>query len=136
MRLMRDEEMLEICDAGAEARAGLARQMAPLYGGKPNAWLGDSVAKGRSQVREVRRGGAIIAVYWCYLSRLNNTLVVNAAGSLVKEDIHEDLFAACEHEARQRGAKAIQFQTARRGLVKRAQDRGYVPEGIVLSKLL
>ncbi len=136
MRLMKVEEMLAVCEAGAEARKGLAARMAPLYEGRPSAWIGDSVRMGRSQVYEVRRGGTVVCVFWGYVSKLNNTFVVNAAGSLVKYAIHDDLFWGIEDAAKKHGCQALQFQTARRGLVEIALAKSYAPEGIVMSKLL
>jgi len=134
MRLMDCNEMLEITEASLEARAGLAAQMAPLYQGRPAEWLAAAAKNGSRNVYQVRRGEVVIAVFWAWLSKANKTLVINAAGSLVKFDIHSDLFAAIEAAAKIVGAEAVQFQTARRGLVEKAKNLGYVPEGVVLSK--
>ncbi len=134
MRLMDSNEMLEITEASVEARAGLAAQMAPLYRGRPAEWLAAAASTGKRNVYQVRKGTVVIAVFWAWLSKSNSTLVVNAAGSLVTFDIHRELFAAIEAAAKILGATAVQFQTARRGLVEKAKNLGYVPEGIVLSK--
>jgi hypothetical protein len=136
MKLMDSHEMLEVTDADREARLGLAQQMAPLYQGRPAAWLAADVASKRCGVHQVTRGAVVLAVFWAWYSASNETYVVNAAGSLVKFDISSDLFAAIEAAARIKGAKAVQFQTARRGLVEKAQGRGYIAEGVVLSKRL
>ncbi len=110
--------------------------MAPLYQGRPAAWLAAAALNGQRNVYQVRQGTTVIAVFWAWLSKSNKTFVVNAAGSLVKFDIHSELFAAIEGAAKILNAEAVQFQTARRGLVEKAQRLGYVPEGVVLSKRL
>jgi hypothetical protein len=136
MKLMATDEMLEITAASIEARAGLAAQMAPLYQGRPSEWLAAAARNGERNVYQVRRGVTVIAVFWAWVSKSNKTFVVNAAGSLVPFDIHRDLFTAVESAAKILHCEAVQFQTARRGLVQKAQNMGYVPEGIVLSKRL
>jgi hypothetical protein len=136
MRLMDPNEMLEVTEASAEARRGLAAQMAPLYGGKPSMWLSEAARSGMRGVYQITRGAVVIGVYWAWHSKCNKTLVVNAAGSLVKQDVHLDFFEAFAAQARILGCDTVQFQTARRGLVEKAQRLGYVPEGVVLSKRL
>jgi hypothetical protein len=135
-RKMDDETMLQISEASADARQRLAAKMAPLYQGRPAEWLAAATRAGSRKLFEVRRGSVVIAVFWAWVSKCNATFVVNACGSLVPFDIHIDLFQAIEEAAARMGCAAVQFQTARRGLVEKAKNLGYIPEGIVLSKRL
>lgn len=129
--------MLEVTEAGQEARDGLCRSMAPLQGGRPAPWLIDAVEKHRRNCHQVRRGAVAIGVFFWWYSASNKTLVVNAAVSLVKgQDVCSDMFAAIEALARMHGALEVEFQTQRRGLVEKTKALGYVAHSVVMTKIL
>jgi hypothetical protein len=134
---MNEGEMLEVCEATKESRLALADRMAPLRDGKPAQWLADGVESGRYKISEVRVDGKPVAVFWWWFSGGNRALVGNAGASLQSGgDVCGHLLAGMEKLAKELGAHSVQFQTARRGLVEKAGALGYVPEGIVMTKLL
>ena len=128
--------MLEVIDASQASRAALADRMAPLHHGKPAAWLQEGVDNGRYKISEVRVDGKPVAVFWWWFSTGNRALVGNAGASLSGDDVLCFLLAGMEKLARELGALSVQFQTARRGLVAKSGKLGYVPEGIVMTKVL
>lgn len=65
-----------------------------------------------------------------------DVLWINGAAGQGASDWTRNGLAVAEHQAAQCRAHAVGFQTARRGLVKRAQASGYRVAGYILMKEL
>ena len=84
-------------------------------------WFVRGLAPPDQRVTTIAVSGRKVATVWTWFSAGNRELVVNAAVSLVKDDIFDRLFAGIKKLADLGGADRIAFSTMRRGLVCKAQ---------------
>lgn len=112
----------------AKATARLQRLFTPVcnldtltYGVK-EGWL---------QLKEVALNGEIIGCIWYHASP-NKELIVNALATLAGYDQFPVLVAAAKLIARDCHCDYIKFETARRGLIKKALSVGFVGSGITM----
>ena len=137
MRIMDEEQMLEVVEAQPAQRLELARRLAPLCGGHPAPWLAAGVKSGQFKICTVRKAGRDIAVFWWWWSPANKSFIAAAGASLDNtRDVLDDLFTAMESLAKYHGAQTIEFQTARRGLAKKIVQKGYTAEAVKFTKIL
>lgn len=68
------------------------------------------------------------------LERSGDTVCIHGAAGLAAEDLTAIGLALIEECARQAGARQVKFQTARRGLVRKAEKAGYMVAGWILKK--
>jgi len=100
----------------------------------PN-WLAYGVAEGWFEAAQVQFQDKPLYVIWYHFSP-DGGLIVNAAAAATAEEKIEVLAYALVKLALQRGARYVEFHTARRGLVKKAQDRGWRVESVIMRKQL
>jgi hypothetical protein len=133
-RLLSDDEMLQLIPADDDDLFALAERMRPLRDDEVPPWLTSAVKTGEIQVSTVVWNERKVAVFWHWYSAGNKTLMVNAAGSLVCDDIIAPLLAAIHKLAHQLNATAIQFQTKRLGLIEKTMANGFKVDGVVMRK--
>jgi hypothetical protein len=63
-------------------------------------------------------------------------LCVKAAQGAGGRDLADLVMALAEGQARDAGLSSVSFQTARRGLVRKAEKRGYAVTGYILKKVI
>jgi len=135
-KLMTAEEMIELMPATASEIAALSRIMGQVsLEGMPD-WFVRGLAPPDQKVTTIAVNGRRVATIWTWLSAGNRELVVNAAVSLVKDDIFDPLFAGIKKVADLAGADRIAFTTMRRGLVSKARRIGFQPTGLLLEKVI
>jgi hypothetical protein len=125
--------MLDLLPATAEDVAALSHAINLLSETGLPDWLVQGKPPTGETVKTVVMDGRRVATYWCWFSRPNGCLVINAAASLVHEDVGDPLFAGMRRYADQVGARRIEFTTARRGLALASQRYGFRPDGLRCS---
>lgn len=94
----------------------------------------DALAQRSDCVRIVGQGGDLVLALQLRQGPGRDVLwIAGAAGQGAHDWTHNGL-AVAEHNARQCRAHAVAFQTARKGLVRRAQAKGYRVTGYILTK--
>jgi len=136
VKLLSENDMVQLAPADGPDLVALADRMGPLRDGDIPPWLLDATERGACQATTVVHEGERVAVFWHWFSASNFTLVINAAGSLVERNVFPLIVAGGEKLARSLGAKAVQFETRRRGLIERSRTFGYHVDGVLMRKEL
>ena len=136
MKLLDEDEMVQLLPASDSDLAALARRMRPLRDGAVPPWQNLEGSARGCEGTTVCHDGERIAVFWHWFSSGNNSLVINASASLVDRDVFPYIVAAGEKLARSMNATGLQFETRRRGLVEKARRYGYTVDGVLMRKEL
>lgn len=134
MRLLTENEMVELVESTEADRSLLVDRMAPLRpdDGQPAPWLESAVKNSLCKVVTVTHAGIKLGAFWYWFSRGNKALVINAAASFVGFDTYEYFICAYRHLARQIGATSIQAQTRRSALLRKYIRNGWQADGVVI----
>lgn len=134
MKLLTENEMVELVEATEGDRSLLADRMAPLRpdDGKPAPWLESAVKSGQCKVVTVLHQGRKLGAFWYWFSPGNKALVINAAASFVEHDTYDNFMAAYKYLARHIGATSIQAQTRRSALLRKYLRNGWEADGVVI----
>ena len=136
MRLLTENEMLELVSATPSDREFLADRLACLLGPDEHLWLKSAVQESdRNIVTVVHRGRRVGAIWWWY-SPGNKALVLNAGASFVQDNTTPAFLRAYEMLAKQTGARSLELQTARPGVVKIYRQAGFKIEAVQMRKIL
>lgn len=90
----------------------------------------ESLADAGTALEVVADGGSMV----CVIRREGDRLWIQAAAGAAVQNLTELGLELAEETARQAGLAKVGFQTARPGLVRSAQQRGYQVVGWILEK--
>lgn len=99
----------------------------------PDPWgeaTADTLAAAGPAFKLTTASGSVVFV----LERNGDAVSIHGAAGQAGEDLTAIGLTVIEECARQAGAKEVKFQTARRGLVRKAEKAGYTVAGWILKK--
>jgi hypothetical protein len=126
---------LAVLPAAPEEVAAAGRLIGRTFG-EDMRWLHDGIQAGHYQASTIQvNGHPRFVVAWHVTP--NQTLCVNAAAQIgaQRPDI-DALFAGLCQIARDRACRTLEFVTLRAGLLKAALARGFVADGVLLTRSL
>jgi len=136
MKLLNENQMVELLEATAADRDLLAKRMGPTLDAGTAAWFAAEVNNKHLNVTTVVCGGRKLGAIWWWYSEINKSLVLNAGASFVYEDTTPAFMIAYDRLAKQTGARSMELTTARAGVVKIYRQAGWAVEGLAMRKIL
>lgn len=138
MKLLTENEMLELIEAGAEDRLHLSARLRPVLDREDYAWFDSALKAGQlpGNVRAVCVGGRKVGALWYGVNKITGALVAKAGASFVPEDTTPAFMRAYELLAQRHGCTSIELQTARAGVAKIYQQNGFKITGLAMRKRL
>jgi hypothetical protein len=133
MRVLSQSKLVEIVAGISESSLpAVLKRLGPLMpDGTPKDW---ATRDGYERCRVLEEGIEKLVIYY-HLSG-DGGLSINAAVSLVGENVTRLLSDVADKLAFEKKARYIIFTTRRLGLIKQSQLFGYFPESIVMRKIV
>ena len=133
-RILTQDEMLDLIEVDGADVIALSDRIREIRGNALPAWLLDGAASGKFHFRTVTYNARKIGVFWFSFEPFRGTLLVHACASLVSDDVFCPFMAGILKQAKIVGASAVEWQTARRGLVAKCRPFGFQVVNVVLRK--
>jgi len=137
MKAIGPTELIELLPASTEDISTLEARLtlaAPTSFRRQDR-IREAIAVGWTTPETISING-VVAYVVCWNKTFDGGLWINVAQAITGKGDHSALFLGCEMIAHREHCDYVRFSTSRRGLVRRAQLKGYVPDAVLMTKEL